>query len=189
MTNSMCGLFGFVSRGGQKPDGELLDKIAMLASRRGPDSWGYETERGIVRGMGKIPKNSASGAGATAFMLGHCRLSTMIGNKTIEAAQPIEEGGWVITHNGTIEQRWYDGINLRTGNDSEAIAHVINKNNWDVCTALNRISQSGSYAIAIRNKETGEITLAAKKIPLWTLVSAGVTYWCSIQPDSNWTAV
>lgn len=184
----MCGLFGFYSDGGT-PSPAVIETIAALAARRGPDSFGYVSERGHVRKMGRMPAGEAGSAMAREFMLGHCRLATVLGNKTEAATQPIVDDAWAITHNGTIDARWYAGITLRTGNDSEAISHMLASNGGDVRAALDQAATAGSYAVAIRNMRTGAITLAAKNMPLWRLADGGVVYWCSIKPGDGWEKV
>lgn len=184
----MCGLFGFFSEGGA-PNPVIVETIAALAARRGPDSFGYVTEHGDVRRLGKMRPGDATAAKASQFMLGHCRLATMLGNKTTDAAQPIIEGEWAVTHNGTIDSCWYTGFALRTGNDSEAIAHMLARNGGDVRAALDQAATAGSYAVAIRNTRTGAITLAARNMPLWRLADGGVVYWCSIKPGDGWEKV
>lgn len=184
----MCGLFGFFSNGGA-PNPAIIEAVSALAARRGPDSYGYATEHGHIRRLGRIAAGEAAAVRARAFMLGHCRLATMIGNKTEGAAQPIIEGDWTITHNGTIATSWHSRFQLRTGNDSEAIAHMLAENGGNVKAALDQSAVGGSYAVAIRNNRTGEITLAAEKMPLWRLIDDGVVYWCSIKPGEGWEKV
>lgn len=184
----MCGLFGFQSVGGSV-DLDTLEEIGALAARRGPDSWGYLSEREHVRRLGRLSRGVLGASGAREFMLGHCRLSTVLGNKTTEAAQPIVEGDWAVTHNGTIDACWYTGFALRTGNDSEAIAHMLTDNGGDVVAALEVAASAGQYAVAIRDQRSGRITLAARGMPLWRATLGGVIYWCSINPGHGWERV
>lgn len=122
-----AGLFGFF---GDRPDPARLESAALLAAKRGPDGWGILTERSSEVGMGRLDAGTARRIDGERFVLGHCRLSTVIGTKHPGACQPIVVGRFAIAHNGTVANvrtlQEAFGFTLRTGNDSEAIAHLLN---------------------------------------------------------------
>lgn len=187
----MCGLFGFF---GHRPDIDLLQTIAVLAAKRGPDGWGVVTDLASERGMGRLPAAIARCIEANHFVIGHCRLATVPGTKHINACQPLRIGRYVMAHNGTVNNlddlRDAFGIRPVTGNDSEAIGLLMRMlpgtTDQRLDAALDTIDHGGHYAIAVLDTELGTIHLRANCIPLWAKKTGDSTYWCSIKPGDEW---
>lgn len=187
----MCGLFGFF---GNRPDVERLATAAVLASKRGPDGWGILTDYTYERGLGRLPAVLARGIMAERFVVGHCRLATVLGSKNIHDGQPIRVGRYVVAHNGTVanaeDLKRAFGYHPLTRNDSEAIGllmHRMTGSNDDRLNAvIDTIEHGGHYAIAVLDMEAMTIHLRAQGIPLWVLRAPEGAYWCSIRPGPEW---
>lgn len=184
----MCGLFGFESQGGI-PDKAIIIEIGVLASRRGPDSFGILTDAGYSKALRRLAAQDLSGIEAGKYLVGHCRLSTVLGTNTEAAIQPIVSGGFAVAHNGTVENLVELGINPASGNDSEAIAQLLDSTGRPLREVMAMIKTVGGYAIAAINLKTGQIELASDRMPLWGLERDGVRYWCSIKPADGWTRI
>jgi len=121
----MCGLWGYAGDRGADP--EILSEIAKTASRRGPDGWGVWSDGKIWRGTGVInPKFINIDA---SVIIGHARLSTMLGAKEPANGQPLCCSDIVLSHNGSV---WNYGeikdlLQLSTGCDSEALAIALSE--------------------------------------------------------------
>lgn len=190
----MCGLFGF---SGMWPDLKLLATAASLASKRGPDSWGLMTDITMERGLGRLPEMLARGIVAKRFAIGHCRLATVLGTKTLKNSQPLIVGRYVVAHNGTVanadELREAFGYTPASRNDSEAIGQVMCRlpGNTDqrLDAALDTIDHGGHYAVAVFDLELMTIHLRANCMPLWVHRAPEGIYWCSIRPGQDWEGV
>lgn len=190
----MCGLFGFV---GTRPDAGRLAAAAMLAAKRGPDGWGILTDLSSERGLGRLPATLARGIAAERFVVGHCRLATVLGTKLVSACQPLQVGRYAVAHNGTIgnvsemEQRF--GFRLATGNDSEAIPRVMHAmtgtTEQRLMAALDAVDHGGHYAVALVDLENMQVLLRAMSMPLWITRQPEGAYWCSIRPGMEWEPV
>jgi asparagine synthetase B (glutamine-hydrolysing) len=187
----MCGLFGFF---GQHPDMDRLAMAAVLAARRGPDGWGVLTDYSYERGLGRLPATLARGIVAERFVVGHCRLATVLGSKTVQDGQPIRVGRYVVAHNGTVAnadhlQQTF-GYQPSTRNDSEAIALLMHRmrgtTDERLSDVLNLIDHGGHYAVTVLDLELMSIHLRASRMPLWVHRAPEGVYWCSIRPDDTW---
>lgn len=191
----MCGLFGF--HGARLPDRSVLHQAARLASRRGPDGWGIVTEFAQARDLGRLPEHVLAGMEPSRTVLGHCRLATVLGTKTADACQPIRVGRYVITHNGTVgnvpELEARHGFRLRTGNDSEALAHLLARAGGSLTDrltwALLQADTGGHFAVVVLDTDTNDVEMRANRMPLWRHVAPAGTYWCSLQPAPEWEPV
>ena len=190
----MCGLFGFFGSG---PDMDRLAMAAVLAAKRGPDGWGILTDCTYERGLGRLPSVLARGIVAERFVIGHCRLATVLGSKSVHDGQPIRVGRFVVAHNGTVansdELREAFGYRPTTRNDSESIALLMHRmpgTTDDRLTAvLDTIDHGGHYALSVLDLEGMTIHLRANGIPLWVHRAPEGAYWCSLRPDETWEGV
>lgn len=187
----MCGLFGFFGNG---PDMDRLAMAAVLAAKRGPDGWGILTDCTYERGMGRLPSTLARGIVADRFVIGHCRLATVLGSKSVHDGQPIRVGRYVISHNGTVAnaddlQRAF-GYQPQTRNDSEAIGLLMHRmpgsTDERLSAVLDTIDHGGHYAVSVLDLHDLTIHLRANCMPLWVHRAPEGTYWCSIRPDETW---
>lgn len=189
----MCGLFGFW---GFKPDMGRIATAALLAARRGPDGWGIVTDIASERGLGRLPAGLARGIAAERFVIGHFRLATVLGSKTIHDGQPLHVGRFVVAHNGTVPNadglRSAFGYEPDTRNDSEAIGQLMcrlpGSPDERLDAALARIDHGGHYAVTVLDLELMTVHLRAKAMPLWVHRAYEGIYWCSIRPDETWEA-
>ena len=187
----MCGLFGFFGAG---PDMDRLAMAAVLAARRGPDGWGVLTDVSAERNLGRLPSTLARGITADRFVIGHCRLATVLGTKQVGACQPLQTGRYVVAHNGTVanveDLQDAFGFRLATGNDSEAIGHLLcrlpGSTDERLTAALDTIDHGGHYAVTVLDTELMTIHLRANCMPLWLYRAPEGIYWTSIRPDETW---
>lgn len=157
----MCGIAGFFFRGDGGKGGKR-DLIAMTDAivRRGPDEHGawLDDQAGVA--------------------LGHRRLSIVDLSPTGHQPMTSQSGRYVIVYNGEI----YDHLALRAevgaghpwrgGSDTETLLAAIER--WGVEEALKRCS--GMFALALWDRETGELTLARDRFgekPLYYGWAAG----------------
>lgn len=187
----MCGLFGFFGNG---PDRDRVAMTALLAARRGPDGWGIVTDIAGERGLGRLPAGLARGIAAERFVIGHCRLATVLGSKTINDGQPIIVGRYVVAHNGTVpnadDLQCVFGYQPQTRNDSETIGqllhHLPGSTGERLTAALEAIDHGGHYAASVLDLCDMTIHLRASRMPLWVHRAPEGLYWCSIRPDETW---
>lgn len=187
----MCGLFGFFGHG---PDMDVVAMTALLAARRGPDGWGIVTDQSAERGLGRLPTPLARGIAAERFVIGHCRLATVLGSKTRHDAQPIGVGRYLLAHNGTVanaeDLQFVFGYQPRTRNDSEAIGQLMcrlpGSTDQRLNSALGTIDHGGHYAVTVIDLELMTVHLRASRMPLWINRAPEGVYWCSIRPGDDW---
>lgn len=190
----MCGLFGFW---GNRPDTERMALAALLASRRGPDGWGIVTDQASNRGLGRLPQQQVRDIAAERFVIGHCRLATVLGSKTVRDGQPLLVGRYLVAHNGCVA----NGADLSsafgyvpaTRNDSEAIGQLMcrlpGSTDQRLNAALQTIDHGGHYAVAVIDLDLMTVHLRASCMPLWTLRAPEGIYWCSVRADDTWEGV
>jgi glutamine phosphoribosylpyrophosphate amidotransferase len=191
----MCGLWGFF--GSRVPDAGLIEDVATLAARRGPDGWGYVTEFHTRRDVGRIEARHLRGVSIGRHIIGHCRLATVAGTKHAEASQPIQVGRHLVAHNGTVENVAdvceAFGFKLRTGVDSEVIAHLIGRLPGTLHDRLqatvDTIDHGGHCALAVMDTDAHAFELIAIGMPLWRLVAQEGIYWCSVRPGEEWEQI
>ncbi len=173
----MCGIVGYI--GGQDATPIILDGLRRL-EYRGYDSAGIATLDGgriqIRRAQGKLlhlekllqerPLQGCRG-------IGHTRWATH-GRPSETNAHPHKAGGFVVVHNGIIEnylslkKRLREaGHVFRSETDTEIIAHLIEehfKGSGDFEMAVRRALTEvrGAYAVAILCEEEPEKLIAAK---------------------------
>jgi glucosamine 6-phosphate synthetase-like amidotransferase/phosphosugar isomerase protein len=111
----MCGVFGFVSCDGGRPDLGVLARVARVTERRGPHAFGFAW----IDGRGRLKCYKQTGrigdhlgllamAADARMLVGHCRFATQgdpadnINNHPHPA-----DGGWIV-HNGQLPR--YDEL-------------------------------------------------------------------------------
>ncbi len=153
----MCGIAGFLMRGGGRAEERWIRAMGAALVHRGPDGEGYFIEQGTA--------------------LGHRRLS-VIDLET--GAQPMtnEDGSLVIVFNGEIynfaelrpelERR---GHVFRTRSDTEVLLHLYEDNGPGLVQRLN-----GMFAFAIWDRRRRELFLARDRFgkkPLYVIENEG----------------
>lgn len=189
----MCGLFGFA---GPRPgDAGIMTTAAVLAARRGPDAWGMLGEHlPLAKRAGRLCAADTRAVRPGRYLVGHCRLATVLGNLRADAAQPLVVGPYAVTHNGSVENAdslaGAFGFRLQTGNDSEALAHLVGALSGTLAqrvdAALVLANTGEGFALAVLDMATGEVVLRRRELPLFVLNTQAGRYWCSIRPDSQW---
>ena len=159
----MCGLYGFI---GQEPDNKLLNNLARLACKRGPDGFGYFDGQKISRFLGKYQEQKYT----SSIIIGHARLHTIIGtSKDIEFLQPIVSKNLVFTFNGALTA--HDGRS-----DTEYFCRLISK--YGVERAAEMCNAS-TFAVAFYSLKTKRFNLFAKGMDLYVSDEQSALYWCS----------
>lgn len=174
----MCGIVGYI--GPQEATPIVLEGLKRL-EYRGYDSAGIATiSQGkvrICRAEGKLvnlEKNLAEQPLAGQPGIGHTRWATH-GRPSEINAHPHNAGGFVVVHNGIIENylelknRLRDqGHHFSSDTDTEIIAHLIEQNYGDcgdfesaVRMALDEVR--GAYAVAILCEQEPDKLIAAKQ--------------------------
>jgi glucosamine--fructose-6-phosphate aminotransferase (isomerizing) len=105
----MCGIFGFVSKSGERPSLKQLQKIATITEERGPHAFGFAWIDGSGRlrsfkQQGRISRSLDLLAMAVdaRMLIGHTRYATHGDpeNNSNNHPHPVD-GGWLV-HNGVI---------------------------------------------------------------------------------------
>ncbi len=141
----MCGIAGFVNRGGAAADREILTRMTATLAHRGPDGDGDYTD------------------GPAA--LGHRRLSII---DLDGGAQPManEDGSVWVTYNGEL----YNELELRgrlqslghtyrTVSDTESLVHLYEEHGADFARHLN-----GMFALALWDRRRSRLVLARDRM-------------------------
>jgi asparagine synthetase B (glutamine-hydrolysing) len=159
----MCGLFGFI---GEQPDNKLLNQLARLACKRGPDGFGYFDGQKISRYLGKYQEQKYT----SNIIIGHARLHTIIGtSKDIEFLQPIVLNNLVFTFNGALTA--HDGRS-----DTEYFCRQISRHGIQKAAELCAIS---TFAVAFYSLKTKRFNLFAKGMELYVSGGESALYYCS----------
>lgn len=187
----MCGLFGYA---GERADPRFLASLAALARGRGPDAWGIWSDTdGLRRGAREIrPYQVARSSRGARVVIGHCRLSTMLGTYGARHAQPIVASDVVLAHNGNV---WnYPDLrarlDLETGCDSEALAASVRCSGGlleGYREAKQGVDLGDHYAVVLARGS--EVLLDARRQSLYTLEDSSGLYWCSVSPGEGWRQV
>lgn len=134
----MCGVFGFIADGSGKLNLNLIERIARVTERRGPDAFGFAW----IDRHGKIHAFKQTGrishalpilamAADARMLIGHCRYATHGDFRSNINNHPHPcDGGWIV-HNGTLpryELMIEDYNLLPVGScDSEVLALLVEK--------------------------------------------------------------
>lgn len=113
----MCGLFGVIGNGIQRPDISIFRDLMVFSSVRGVDGTGFyignsRTNKGTLAKIGgdsvyfletltREQENELDKV-TNNFFIGHTRFRTR-GDGGLKGSQPFDTGGIVGTHNGTID--------------------------------------------------------------------------------------
>jgi len=178
----MCGIVGYI--GPQEATPIVLDGLRKLEYR------GYDSAGIATLNQGKINISRAEGklinlekklhekplTGQTG--IGHTRWATH-GRPSEVNAHPHNAGGFVVVHNGIIEnyldlknQLREQGHNFNSETDTEIIAHLVEQHYQDCgdfeAAVRNALSDvRGAYAVAILSeKEPGKLIAAKQGSPL-----------------------
>lgn len=132
----MCGIFGFVSKEGERPNLKLLAKIATVTEERGPHAFGFSWIDGSGRlrsfkQAGRITRSLELLAMATdaRMLIGHTRYATQgdPAHNVNNHPHPCD-GGWLV-HNGMVRNyaelvdSW--SMHPTSSCDSEALAQLV----------------------------------------------------------------
>ena len=153
----MCGIAGFLMRGGERADQRWIRAMGASLAHRGPDGEGYVVEGGVA--------------------LGHRRLSII---DLESGAQPManEDGSLVVVFNGEIynflelrPELERQGHVFRTRSDTEVLLHLYEELGETMPERLN-----GMFAFAIWDGRRRELFLARDRFgkkPLYYLLDHG----------------
>lgn len=173
----MCGIVGYIGK--QNAAEIILDGLKKL-EYRGYDSAGIATcEKGqlySVRAKGKLvnleqelKKTPLCGS----LGIGHTRWATH-GKPSTENAHPHRAGGFIVVHNGIIENHLelkheliQAGHNFKSETDSEVIAHLIEERHKLGATFADAVRESihileGAFAIVVISHNYPDQMIAAK---------------------------
>lgn len=164
----MCGITGFISRGGSRPEAQAdLQRMTRVLAHRGPDSEGYwQSPDGRVN-------------------LGHRRLAII--DLTHAGHQPMltPDGSRVISYNGEIynfpelrEELVKQGVTFRGSSDTEVLLEALVR--WGVELALKRLN--GMFAFAYWDQRERKLWLARDRFgekPLYYSWQKGMFFFGS----------
>lgn len=193
----MCGVFGFVSKNGSRPNMQTLSRIAAVTMRRGPHAWGmaWVDSAGILRTYkqtGRIVDSLPllSMARDARFIAGHCRYATH-GDPANNLNNHPHDGGdsWVV-HNGQIhhyrEIVKRHRLRMRTQCDSEVLGLMIAKfNGSPFDRAFRAVCEArGSHPFSMLALwDDRLITARMNRQPLHVGETKGATYLASLADD------
>ena len=153
----MCGITGFICRGGQEADRGVLARMTATLTHRGPDGDGLYLDGRVA--------------------LGHRRLAII---DVAGGAQPLanEDGSVWVTYNGELynepqlrarlEAR---GHVYRTATDTESLVHLYEEEGSEFVAGLN-----GMFALALWDRNRGRLILARDRMgqkPLYYAATPG----------------
>jgi len=171
----MCGIIGYIGEQNAVPI--LIDGLKRL-EYRGYDSAGIAVLNGnqlaIRKAVGKLKNLEGvvwSDPPTGTLGIGHTRWATH-GRVTELNAHPHETRGFVVVHNGIIEnylalkeKLLAEGHDFRTETDTEVIVHLIAKHcSGDLTAAVRQALQEvvGAYAIAVLSTDDPNTVVGAR---------------------------
>jgi glutamine---fructose-6-phosphate transaminase (isomerizing) len=171
----MCGIIGYI--GGENAVPVLLDGLKRL-EYRGYDSAGIavieDGQLAIRKAVGKLKNLEGvvwTDPPTGTIGIGHTRWATH-GRVTELNAHPHETAGFVVVHNGIIENYMAlkeklltEGHAFRTETDTEVIVHLIAKHfAGDLTTAVQQALREvvGAYAIAVLSTDDPNTVVGAR---------------------------
>jgi glutamine---fructose-6-phosphate transaminase (isomerizing) len=192
----MCGIIGYI--GGDNAVPILIEGLKRL-EYRGYDSAGIavinDAQLTIRKAVGKL-KNLEEVVGndppTGTIGIGHTRWATH-GRVTELNAHPHEASGFVLVHNGIIENYLAlkeklsaEGHEFRTETDTEVIVHLIAKHfTGDLTAAVHQALQEvvGAYAIAVLSTDDPNTVVGARSgCPLVVGLGQGAYFLASDVP-------
>jgi glucosamine--fructose-6-phosphate aminotransferase (isomerizing) len=175
----MCGIFGYV--GASAPIVPMVSSALRTMEYRGYDSWGIGWDDGDRfhnrKAPGRVPR-VIDASPQSGLAIGHTRWATH-GVVSAENAHPHFDGAQQVgvVHNGVIENATellvsLDGTaNFLSETDSEIVIHLVvreleyGKTFSDAVEAV-FLQLTGSNAIVVANRPTGEIAAITSRSPL-----------------------
>jgi glucosamine 6-phosphate synthetase-like amidotransferase/phosphosugar isomerase protein len=180
----MCGIWGFSSNDGSKPDLNIVKTIVELADERGGHSFGFfglsDRSRKVYKESGRVNSDLISDmASSCSIAIGQSRLATF-GGRGLENTQPILLDRWAIVHNGNIPEykkimSIVDYIPM-TDVDTEVIGILLENDNYDI---------NGVFLAIDLKSDVPRIVSHSRNLPLYVNTIKGVTYYCSKQWIKN----
>jgi len=134
----MCGIFGFITSGGQGPDIARLRRLALITQSRGEHAFGlaWLDEGGRIEtfkqpGAAKAHLDQLAQCRNAVVMVGHCRFATHGSPRDNRNNHPHVAGAGYLVHNGVIFNhqqlaRRYS-LPLRTQCDSEVLGLLMTR--------------------------------------------------------------
>lgn len=175
----MCGIYGYI---GKNPSIEILKKIALLTSYRGPHACGFATinkegKTSINKRLGKLEDNIDILNINGYIGIGHNRLSTT-GNINLSEAQPIKINDVIIAHNGILsnlkELVYKYKIKLNTSSDTEALLISFLK-----LGNIEKLIQEIKDNFVIIIYKYNHLYIVTKNLPLYTYYEGNTLYFSS----------
>jgi glucosamine--fructose-6-phosphate aminotransferase (isomerizing) len=192
----MCGIIGYI--GGDHAVPILIEGLKRL-EYRGYDSAGiavlHDAQLAVRKAVGKLKNLEevvASDPPTGTIGIGHTRWATH-GRVTELNAHPHEASGFVLVHNGIIENYLAlkeklaaEGHDFRTETDTEVIVHLIAKYfTGDLTAAVQMALQEvvGAYAIAVLSTDDPNTVVGARSgCPLVVGLGQGAYFLASDVP-------
>jgi len=192
----MCGIIGYI--GGDNAVPILIEGLKRL-EYRGYDSAGiaiiHNAQLAIRKAVGKLKNLEevvANDSPTGTIGIGHTRWATH-GRVTELNAHPHETKGFVLVHNGIIENYLAlkeklsaEGHEFRTETDTEVIVHLIAKHfTGNLTTAVHMALQEvvGAYAIAVLSTDDPNTVVGARSgCPLVVGLGQGAYFLASDVP-------
>ena len=192
----MCGIIGYI--GGDNAVPILIEGLKRL-EYRGYDSAGiaviHDAQLAIRKAVGKLKNLEdvvVNDPPTGTIGIGHTRWATH-GRVTELNAHPHETAGFVLVHNGIIENYLAlkeklsaEGHEFRTETDTEVIVHLIAKYfTGDLTTAVHMALQEvvGAYAIAVLSTDDPNTVVGARSgCPLVVGLGQGAYFLASDVP-------
>src|SRR5213594_3859536 len=153
----MCGIAGFVSLTGNRPDPDRLARMVATLRHRGPDDRGVFTDGPAALGAARLSIIDIAG--------GHQPISIDGGTIT------VVQNGEIYNYVELREEIERTGRRLATACDTEVIAHLYAMEGIE---AFRRMR--GMFAVAIWDRPRQRLVLARDRVgkkPLYYLVSGG----------------
>lgn len=159
----MCGIYGFFSRSGFRPQSEMIDRMGLAIAHRGPDERGHKD-------FGHV-------------LIGNERLSIM---DVEHGRQPFvsADGSVAVVQNGEIynfvelaEELKARGVDVQTHCDTEVLLHLYLEHGPDFVSRLN-----GMFSIAIYDSRIDRLLLIRDRVgvkPLFVAEHNGCVFFAS----------
>lgn len=156
----MCGLFGFIGKGGARPDLNMLGGIAVETQRRGPHAYGFawvdsDLKVHSFRRPGAIADNldDLERLADAVAIVGHCRWATQGDPEDNRNNHPHRVGRGYLVHNGKIPE-WADivadrGFEMATDCDSEVLTHLVESDRGMFAARVGRAMTCTASDIAV----------------------------------------
>lgn len=190
----MCGIFGGINISQLQ-----FQQLYRYNAERGPSAYGaFFTDGGIYQIHRSEKYEPLALQKRFGTFIGHCRASTT-GDSTFSYynSHPVQEGPWVVFHNGIIsnvnfwkKELQYIGYNDQQMLDSRVFPYLFcmepdqDEDNNPIIRGLNKLSVTSpaTFGLAIFNLETSELFICRSGCSLWYRKS----YFSSEKPNDLW---